>query len=145
MSLNFDSYTESATQSRINRASEILLSSLRTSSLKQAIEARDNDVNHFDINKLKQELSEARSNLKELESDYKLLQVFQGKKGVSFYIKNNSWVFIFRKPANKHLMNLLKLKKNMLKKPLLNSNKSLLLLLCYEKTQACFQKRIWID
>ncbi|KAG1148533.1 hypothetical protein G6F37_003488 [Rhizopus arrhizus] len=74
LSLNFDSSTESATQSRINRASEILLSSLRTSSLKQAIEARDNDVNHFDVNKLKQELSEARSNLKELESDYKLLQ-----------------------------------------------------------------------
>lgn len=80
LSLNFDSSTESATQSRINRASEILLSSLRTSSLKQAIEARDNDVNHFDVNKLKQELSEARSNLKELESDYNLLQVFQGKK-----------------------------------------------------------------
>ncbi|EIE83882.1 hypothetical protein RO3G_08587 [Rhizopus delemar RA 99-880] len=74
LSLNFDSSTESATQSRINRASEILLSSLRTSSLKQAIEARDSDVNHFDVNKLKQELSEARSNLKELESDYNLLQ-----------------------------------------------------------------------
>lgn len=114
--------------------------------MKQAIEARDSDVNHFDVNKLKQELSEARSNLKELESDYNLLQVFQGKKKeVSFCIKNNSWVLIFRKPASKHLMNLLKLKKNMLKKPLLNSNRSLLLLLCYEKTQACFQKRIWID
>ncbi|RCH90819.1 hypothetical protein CU098_007494, partial [Rhizopus stolonifer] len=70
LSLNFSS----ATQSRINRASEILQSSLRTSSLKQTPETHNDDVSHLDANKLKKELSEARSSLKELETDYKALQ-----------------------------------------------------------------------
>ncbi|KAI9481688.1 MAG: hypothetical protein EXX96DRAFT_567658 [Benjaminiella poitrasii] len=62
---------------RINRASEILQSSLRTSSLKN-MEHDENDetidTSSSDVNKLSQELSESRSRLKELETNYKVLQ-----------------------------------------------------------------------
>ncbi|CAO3699777.1 unnamed protein product [Rhizopus stolonifer] len=72
--LNFSPPAEDATQFRISRASEILQSSLRTSSLKYTPETSNRDITHLDANKLKKELSEARSNLKELESDYEVLQ-----------------------------------------------------------------------
>lgn len=64
-----------STQSRINRVSEILQSSLRSSSLKELEHHEDNEVNSLDVNKLKQELSESRSRLKEVETNYKTLQV----------------------------------------------------------------------
>ncbi|KAI8883425.1 RhoGAP-domain-containing protein [Backusella circina FSU 941] len=63
------------TQTRINRASEILQSSLRTSLLKNL--AFDKDTIEKDVNgtdKLKQELEETRSRLKEVETNYNLLQ-----------------------------------------------------------------------
>ncbi|KAI9283384.1 hypothetical protein BY458DRAFT_496368 [Sporodiniella umbellata] len=72
--LNFNSQIEDATQFRISRASEILQSSLRTSSLKYNTETSERDLLSLDTEKLKKELSEARSNLKELESDYEMLQ-----------------------------------------------------------------------
>jgi hypothetical protein len=73
--LNFSPPAEDATQTRINRASEILQSSLRTSSLKYAPGPSTNDITDLDASKLKKELSETRSNLKELEAEYKSLQV----------------------------------------------------------------------
>ncbi|KAI9255487.1 hypothetical protein BY458DRAFT_520154 [Sporodiniella umbellata] len=73
LSLNFPDAT-SATQSRINRASEILQSSLRSSSLKQTAESQNADTSHSDIDILKKELFEARTNLKCLEADNKALQ-----------------------------------------------------------------------
>ncbi|PHZ17448.1 RhoGAP-domain-containing protein [Rhizopus microsporus ATCC 52813] len=72
--LNFSPPAEDATQTRINRASEILQSSLRTSSLKYAPGPSTNDITDLDASKLKKELSETRSNLKELEAEYKSLQ-----------------------------------------------------------------------
>lgn len=80
LSLNMDqSQTKGdcpTTQSRLNRASEILQSSLRTSSLLNANEWKGNDVtNTSNVNKLKQELSDSRSRLKDLEANYKVLQV----------------------------------------------------------------------
>ncbi|KAG1613724.1 hypothetical protein G6F46_007487 [Rhizopus delemar] len=73
--LNFSPSSEDTTQYRISRASEILQSSLRISSLKHAPEAYDDkDISNLDDNRLKKELSEARLSLKELEWDYKSLQ-----------------------------------------------------------------------
>lgn len=63
-----------STQNRINRVSEILQSSLRTSSLKQTEYSNDNELHTLDDTKLKQELSETRSRLKELETNYNTLQ-----------------------------------------------------------------------
>ncbi|KAI7898674.1 uncharacterized protein BX663DRAFT_555564 [Cokeromyces recurvatus] len=69
-----------STALRINRASEILQSSLRTSSLKnmdQHNEESETSVainSSSDVNTLKQELSELRSRMKELETNYKVLQ-----------------------------------------------------------------------
>jgi hypothetical protein len=66
----------SPTQTRINRASEILQSSLRTSLLKNI--SFDKDIVEEDVggtDKLKQELEETRSRLKEIETNYNLLQV----------------------------------------------------------------------
>ncbi|KAG1147189.1 hypothetical protein G6F37_006041 [Rhizopus arrhizus] len=73
--LNFSPSSEDTTQYRISRASEILQSSLRTSSLKHVTEAYDDkDISNLDDSRLKKELSEARLSLKELEWDYKSLQ-----------------------------------------------------------------------
>ncbi|GAA5798598.1 hypothetical protein EDC94DRAFT_532610 [Helicostylum pulchrum] len=74
--LSFDkdsSKSINSTQSRINRASEILKSSLRSSSLKPS-EFKEHELNTTDINKLKQELSESRSRLQDVETNYKSLQ-----------------------------------------------------------------------
>lgn len=63
-----------STQNRINRVSEILQSSLRTSSLKHSEFSSDDELHTLDATKLKQELSEARARIKELETSNKSLQ-----------------------------------------------------------------------
>ncbi|KAG2205762.1 hypothetical protein INT47_003945 [Mucor saturninus] len=74
LSLTADSKSINATQSRINRASEILESSLRSSSLKPSGFTNEQESNTSDVKKLKLELLEARSRIKEVEVNYNTLQ-----------------------------------------------------------------------
>jgi hypothetical protein len=75
LSLNLEPQGCPTTQSRLNRASEILQTSLRTSSLLNAKKIEDQISTTSDADKLKQELAESRSRIKDLETNYKALQV----------------------------------------------------------------------
>lgn len=67
------------TQSRLNRASEILEKSLRTTSvILTTKDTKKPRVTTFDMNKLQQELMDSQLKLKEMEDSYKTLQVKNG-------------------------------------------------------------------